>query len=859
MIIKHSVLNQHRRKRYERLALLKPNLIHLIPELDVNLMPTNSPGSDKAGPLRYTKHHVYNSADSLGKGATATVYLGRNQQTGEQVAIKAFTDQNNRHIVQARNREIELLTSLSHRNVMRILACEEEVISHNVVIIMPYCQEGSVQTLLDQPAHGFGFKEEEFLRFLSDITNGLEYLRTKGIVHRDIKPANIMKRIEEHGSSVYLLTDFGGARKLDEDETFVSICGTEEYIHPHMFLRGVLKQSGENQFNAAVDLWSLGITIYQVATGRLPFQALGGRNDSPMMFKIISERKSGEISGVQKQDGSIERSKYMPDTCYLSRGLRMLLEPMLAGIFETVESHIWKFDQYFQTVNTITDMKTLDVFYAVNGTNIKLYLRKTDCYRDIQEKIASLTDVPSDRQIILKSNTELRSVVEIHEQIQTYPKSVQNSQLFLFEKDNYDHGRLAVTNLPPFPSFSLDSSLSSDCFVAKQCAALSCYTEWKTVETIKLQKLLHDAKLNLRLYVQNSLSPLEKLTRDHEKMLVISKKRVDSITVSQNNITTFKSLVDVLLSTQTVKNFSKMVDIFCKDDGFVDDSIRKIDMRIEEINVYLSVLLQRLLEISSPVPADHLGCQEDDHCITKMEHVRVGVQTVMTTFSKHKKYGSLHPHEKFIHSVERRKMENFLVKIDSFHNHCTQNLKTVHISSMKRISMLLKHLTRRYKVETNMTCVSDCLNKLNEKLDKVDVNYQKVSEHFSCVIKELLKNPELIRKTEEEMTKLSSEKSSISSCTSSTAHSPCSSTHNSCNSAHKSMLIQQLLTQVTDLESSKSELTSILDTNTQSLRNLEQILSDTEFINPTEIQSGMNTTRCRSEQSDLNEGACGYS
>ena len=59
---------------------------------------------------------------------------------------------------------------------------------------------------------------------------GMNHLREYGIVHRDIKPGNIMRVIGEGGRSVYKLTDFGAARELEDDEQFVSLYGTEEYL-----------------------------------------------------------------------------------------------------------------------------------------------------------------------------------------------------------------------------------------------------------------------------------------------------------------------------------------------------------------------------------------------------------------------------------------------------------------------------------------------------------------------------------------------------------------------------------------------------------------------------------------------------
>ena len=84
---------------------------------------------------------------------------------------------------------------------------------------------------------------------------------------RDLKPGNIMKFIKDDGTIVYKLTDFGAARELQDDQQFVSLYGTEEYLHPDMYERAVLRKPVGKTFGATVDLWSIGVTLYHVATG----------------------------------------------------------------------------------------------------------------------------------------------------------------------------------------------------------------------------------------------------------------------------------------------------------------------------------------------------------------------------------------------------------------------------------------------------------------------------------------------------------------------------------------------------------------------------------------------------------------
>lgn len=121
---------------------------------------------------------------------------------------------------------------------------------------MEYCSGGSLLSLLEEPENAFGLSETEFLIVLQCVgacfciaifgfcltsilndffpllpsVHGMNHLRENGVVHRDIKPGNIMRQVGEDGRSVYKLTDFGAARQLEDDEKFVSIYGTEEYL-----------------------------------------------------------------------------------------------------------------------------------------------------------------------------------------------------------------------------------------------------------------------------------------------------------------------------------------------------------------------------------------------------------------------------------------------------------------------------------------------------------------------------------------------------------------------------------------------------------------------------------------------------
>ncbi|XP_045040610.2 serine/threonine-protein kinase TBK1 isoform X2 [Desmodus rotundus] len=271
--------------------------------------------------MQSTSNHLWLLSDILGQGATANVFRGRHKKTGDLFAIKVFNNISFLRPVDVQMREFEVLKKLNHKNIVKLFAIEEETTTRHKVLIMEFCPCGSLYTVLEEPSNAYGLPESEFLIVLRDVVGGMNHLRENGIVHRDIKPGNIMRVIGEDGQSVYKLTDFGAARELEDDEQFVSLYGTEEYLHPDMYERAVLRKDHQKKYGATVDLWSIGVTFYHAATGSLPFRPFEGpRRNKEVMYKIITGKPSGAISGVQKaENGPIDWSAEMPVSCSLSR------------------------------------------------------------------------------------------------------------------------------------------------------------------------------------------------------------------------------------------------------------------------------------------------------------------------------------------------------------------------------------------------------------------------------------------------------------------------------------------------------------------------------------------------------------
>uniref|UniRef100_A0A7N8WY72 Inhibitor of nuclear factor kappa B kinase subunit epsilon n=1 Tax=Mastacembelus armatus TaxID=205130 RepID=A0A7N8WY72_9TELE len=355
-----------------------------------------------------TTNYLWSLHDVLGQGATASVYKARNKKSGELVAVKVFNavSYNRPHDVQMR--EFEMLRKLNHSNIVRLYAVEE-LPSKQKVLITEYCSGGSLLSILEEPENAFGLPETEFLTVLLCVVQGMNHLRENGVVHRDIKPGNIMRQAGDDGRSVYKLTDFGAARELKDDEKFVSIYGTEEYLHPDMYERAVLRKPHQKSYGVSVDLWSIGVTFYHAATGSLPFTPYEGpRRNKPTMYKITAEKPMGAIAGRQRvESGPIEWSYNLPHSCQLSQGLKVQLVPVLAGILEVDQKRCWGFEQFFKATTDILQRQPVHLFSLQQAMPHCVYIHHYNTVSIFFEEVASQTGIEVQQQHLLYLGHEL--------------------------------------------------------------------------------------------------------------------------------------------------------------------------------------------------------------------------------------------------------------------------------------------------------------------------------------------------------------------------------------------------------------------------------------------------------------------
>ncbi|NXA69879.1 IKKE kinase, partial [Mohoua ochrocephala] len=420
--------------------------------------------------MQSTPNYLWSTEDLLGQGATACVYKARNKKSGELVAVKVFNNASYLRPQEVQMREFEMLRKLNHKNIVKLFAVEETGSSKQKVLVMEYCSNGSLLNVLEDPANAFGLAESEFLIVLQCVVAGMNHLRENGVVHRDIKPGNIMRLVGEDGQSIYKLTDFGAARELEDDEKFVSVYGTEEYLHPDVYERAVLRKPQQKAFGVTVDLWSIGVTFYHAATGSLPFVPFGGpRKNKEIMYKITTEKPPGAIAGIQRQEnGNIEWSYELPITCRLSVGLKDQLIPILANILEVDQEKCWGFDQFFAGTNDILHRIVVDVFSLQQASSHRIYIHSYNTTTKFLDAVFKQTNiVPHHQEYFFEGHLyELDPNLQAH----NFCKTTECSPLTLLSTSEQPEDVVGVRYRDPaleFPKFVPRVDLVADCSAAK--------------------------------------------------------------------------------------------------------------------------------------------------------------------------------------------------------------------------------------------------------------------------------------------------------------------------------------------------------------------------------------------------------
>ncbi|VEU21166.1 DEKNAAC102115 [Brettanomyces naardenensis] len=222
----------------------------------------------------------YRRLEVVGRGKFGTVYKGLDLSTKKLVALKVLNLDTEEDEVREVQKEIQFLSQLkSVPNVTRYHG--SYLNGHNLWIVMDYCAGGSVRTLLKP-----GPLEELHISVIArELLHALKFVHENGVIHRDIKAANILISKDGHVQ----LSDFGVAAQLTSTALKrTTMAGTPYWMAPEVITEGTA-------YNVKADIWSFGITIYEMATGNPPY----GDKDAMRALQMITHHEPPRLEGRQ--------------------------------------------------------------------------------------------------------------------------------------------------------------------------------------------------------------------------------------------------------------------------------------------------------------------------------------------------------------------------------------------------------------------------------------------------------------------------------------------------------------------------------------------------------------------------------
>jgi len=201
----------------------------------------------------------YEMLDNLGEGIFGSVKLGVEKKTNQRVAIKIIKKNKAKEsdIELVRN-EIDIMKLCYHPYVVHLLDHFEN--GEYIFIVMEYIKGGSLTDYMKN--NKFDFTERRAAELIFQLAKGLKYLHKYGIIHRDLKPDNIMLTEASDKGNIKIM-DFGLSKILGKKEKSIDGFGTLTFVSPEVLIR--------KPYNKEVDIWSLGVILYLMLSGDLPF------------------------------------------------------------------------------------------------------------------------------------------------------------------------------------------------------------------------------------------------------------------------------------------------------------------------------------------------------------------------------------------------------------------------------------------------------------------------------------------------------------------------------------------------------------------------------------------------------------
>ncbi|KAH6890312.1 kinase-like domain-containing protein [Thelonectria olida] len=216
----------------------------------------------------------FQQLEKLGEGTYATVFKGRNRQTGELVALKEIHLDSEEGTPSTAIREISLMKELKHEN---IVALHDVIHTENKLMLVFEFMDGDLKRYMDTHGERGALKPTTIKSFMYQLLKGIDFCHQNRVLHRDLKPQNLL--INSKG--LLKLGDFGLARAFGIPvNTFSNEVVTLWYRAPDVLL-------GSRTYNTSIDIWSAGCIMAEMFTGRPLFPGTTNEDQIVRIFRIM--------------------------------------------------------------------------------------------------------------------------------------------------------------------------------------------------------------------------------------------------------------------------------------------------------------------------------------------------------------------------------------------------------------------------------------------------------------------------------------------------------------------------------------------------------------------------------------------
>ena len=256
----------------------------------------------------------YNFGQTIGKGSFSLVKMAQNTETRQKYAVKIIpkTNINTDADMERFEREVKVIIKMSHPGIIKIH--DFLVDSNFFYLIMDFCGGG---TLLSQLGNGKELNEEGAKPLFKQILETISYIHEQGIAHRDLKLENVL--MDEFGH--IKIIDFGFSRFADPGQMFATPCGSPAYAAPEVIL-------GEQYDGRMADMWSLGVMLFGLITGELPWKG----SNQIQVFKQIKNAEFEIPDGVSAFGKDLIKKLLVPEPNLRLTAAECLGHPWFDGV-----------------------------------------------------------------------------------------------------------------------------------------------------------------------------------------------------------------------------------------------------------------------------------------------------------------------------------------------------------------------------------------------------------------------------------------------------------------------------------------------------------------------------------------------